>query len=153
MHICSPALVSCKSRMVQGWLSLCDPAASQPKLPPCKASLQNHMRWLHIIPFCLWYLTEKKKKKEILRKDSFKLNFPVYAWMWISSSVFSESRDGFAISWSKSSSVFAAIHWLLLISPMNLCTSQRKEEFCEGFSEITNTLETKLLSMSTGELP
>lgn len=25
-------------------------------------------------------------------------------------------------------------HWLLLISPVNFCMSQRKEEFCEGIS-------------------
>lgn len=75
---------------------------------------------------------EKKKRNNM---GGLLLHFPVYAWTWISISIFSESRGGIAVSWSKFWSVFATLHWLLLISPMNSCTSRRKEEFCEGISQ------------------
>lgn len=109
------------------------PVVWQPRLPPCKASLLNHVCWLHCTTLC--GISQKKRNS----MEGLWLNLPVYAWPWISSSIFSESRDGFAAFWSKFWSVFATLHWLLLIPPTNFCTSQRKKEFCEGISQIPPT--------------
>lgn len=128
MHVSSLALMS---PVNPGWLRgssvrvTCCLTAQTPTLQ----SFPSQSQWSVL----LFVVSLRKKKGTIM--EGVWLNFPVYAWTWISSSIFSESRDGFAISCSKSWSVFATLHWLLLISPVNFCTSQSKEEFYEGISQ------------------